>query len=132
MGHMAKAGGCKKVKLPLQLTHFWVAKKKGQGFWIVQYFRELSQNSHIDKYSMKEITKCIGDIGRANTNIFTTLDMIFGFWQMKLDKKSQDLTAFIYPWEGPIPLNQVCLGAQQVFRGSWREYSGTFQMCWST
>jgi hypothetical protein len=49
---------------------------------------------------MKEITKCIGDIGRANANIFTTLDMIFGFWQMKLDKKSQDLTAFIIPGKG--------------------------------
>jgi Reverse transcriptase (RNA-dependent DNA polymerase)/RNase H-like domain found in reverse transcriptase len=43
---------------------------------------------------MKEITKCISDIGRANSNIFSTLDLTSGFWQMKLDEKPQPLTAF--------------------------------------
>jgi hypothetical protein len=33
---------------------------------VVQDFRELNNHSHIDKYSMKEIAECIGDIGRAN------------------------------------------------------------------
>jgi hypothetical protein len=31
----------------------------------LQDFRELNQNSHIDKYSMKELTECIGDIAIA-------------------------------------------------------------------
>jgi hypothetical protein len=56
---------------------FCVPKKQGQG--LMQDFRELNQNSHIDKYSMKEITECIGDIGRANSTIFTTLDLTSGF-----------------------------------------------------
>jgi hypothetical protein len=43
---------------------------------------------------MKKLTKCIGNIGRANSGIFSTLDLSAGFWQMKLDKKSQELTAF--------------------------------------
>ncbi len=55
---------------------FCVPKKQGQGLRIVQDFRELNQNSHIDKYSMKEITECIGDIGRANSTIFTTLEVV--------------------------------------------------------
>ncbi len=59
----------------------------------MQDFRELNQNSHIDKYSMKEITECIGDIGWANSTIFTTLDLTSGFWQMQLDEDSQKLTA---------------------------------------
>jgi hypothetical protein len=54
----------------------------------------MGKNSHIDKYSMKEITECIGDIGRANSTIFTTLDLTSGFWQMQLDEDSQKLTAF--------------------------------------
>jgi len=66
----------------------------------VQDFRELNQNSHIDKYSMKEITKCISDISRANSIIFSTLDLTSGFWQMKLDEKSQPLTAFTIPGKG--------------------------------
>jgi hypothetical protein len=32
---------------------FCIPKKQGQGLQIVQDFRELNQNSHIDKYSMK-------------------------------------------------------------------------------
>jgi len=71
-----------------------VLKKQGQGLRIVQNFRELNQNFHIKKYSMKEITECISNISQANSNIFFTLDLTSGFWQMKLDKDSQDLTAF--------------------------------------
>jgi hypothetical protein len=77
-----------------------VPKKQGQGLRIVQDFRELNQNSYIDKYSMKEITECISDIGRANSSIFSTLVLTSGFWQMKLDEKSQPLTAFTIPGKG--------------------------------
>jgi hypothetical protein len=66
----------------------------------VEDFWELNQNSQIDKYSMKEITECIGDIGRANSKIFLTLDLTSGFWQMKLDEQSQPLTAFTIPGKG--------------------------------
>jgi hypothetical protein len=74
-----------------------VPKKQGQGLRIVQDFRELNQNSHIDEYCMKEITECISNIGRANSSIFSTLDLTSGFWQMKLNEKSQPLTAFTIP-----------------------------------
>jgi hypothetical protein len=66
----------------------------------VQDFRKLNQNSHIDKYSMKEITECIRDIGRANSRIFSILDQTSGFWQMKLEEQSQPLTAFTIPGKG--------------------------------
>jgi len=49
---------------------------------------------------MKEITKCIGDIGRANSTIFSTLDLTSGFWQMQLDENSQPLTTFTIPGRG--------------------------------
>jgi hypothetical protein len=49
---------------------------------------------------MKEISECIGDIGRANSSIFTTLDHTSGFWQMKLHPESQPLTAFTIPNRG--------------------------------
>jgi len=49
---------------------------------------------------MKEITECISNISRANSNIFSTLDLTSGFWQMKLDEKYQPLTAFTIPGKG--------------------------------
>jgi hypothetical protein len=49
---------------------------------------------------MKEITECIGNIGQANSTIFTTLDLTSGFWQMHLDEESQKLTIFTVPRKG--------------------------------
>jgi hypothetical protein len=66
----------------------------------MQDFRELNQNSQIDKYSMKEITECIGDIGMTNSSIFTMLDHTSGFLQMKLEDQSRELTAFTIPRKG--------------------------------
>ena len=79
---------------------FCVPKKNGNGLRIVQDFRELNQHSHIDKYSMKEINECIGDIGRANSTIFSTLDLTSGFWQMPLHPNDSHLTAFTVPSKG--------------------------------
>jgi hypothetical protein len=79
---------------------FCIPKKQGQGLRIVQDFHELNNHSHIDKYSMKEITECIGNIWCANSTIFSTLDLISGFWQMQLDEGLQPLTAFTIQGKG--------------------------------
>ena len=79
---------------------FCVPKKSGQGLRIVQDFRELNQHCHIDKYSMKEINDCIGDIGRAGSTIFSTLDLTSGFWQMPLAPEDANKTAFTIPGKG--------------------------------
>ncbi len=95
-----KLGVVKRANSLYNSPIFCVPKKQGQGLRVVQDFRELNNHSHIDKYSMKEITECIGDIGRANSTIFSTLDLTSGFWQMQLDEKSQHLTAFTIPGKG--------------------------------
>jgi len=79
---------------------FLVTKKQGQGLRAVQDFHELNNHSHIDKYSMKEIAKCIGDIGLSNLAIFSTLDLTARFWPMQLDEQTQPLTALIIPGKG--------------------------------
>jgi hypothetical protein len=78
---------------------FCVPKKDGS-LRIVQDFRELNKHSYMDKYSMKEINECIGDIGRAKSTIFTTLDLTSGFWQMPLEEHSRAPTAFTIPGLG--------------------------------
>ena len=49
---------------------------------------------------MKEISECIGDIGRANSTIFTTIDLTSGFWQMPIHPDDSHLTAFTVPGSG--------------------------------
>jgi hypothetical protein len=79
---------------------FCVPKKTGQGLRIVQDFRELNLHCHTDKYSMKEINECIGEIGRSSSTIFTTLDLTSGFWQMPLHPDDAHTTAFTVPGKG--------------------------------
>ena len=43
---------------------------------------------------MKEVSECIADIGRANSSIFTTIDLTSGFWQMPIHEDDSHLTAF--------------------------------------
>ena len=78
---------------------FLVNKKDG-GFRVVQDFRALNNNSHLDKYSMKDVTECIGEIGRSHSTIFSTLDLTSGFWQMTLQPQSRGYTAFTVPGMG--------------------------------
>jgi hypothetical protein len=59
-----KHGIIDRARSPYNCSIFMVPKKNGQ-LRIVQDFRALNANSHIEKYSMKCVSECIGDIGRA-------------------------------------------------------------------
>ena len=72
----------------------FVVKKKDGSFRLVQDFRALNQQTYIDKYSMRDVTDCIHEIGRSGSTIFSTIDLTSGFWQMVLEPKSRPLTAF--------------------------------------
>jgi len=78
----------------------FLVKKKDGTFRVVQDFRALNANCYVDKYTMKDVTECINEIGRANSTIFSTLDLTSGFWQMLLHPKSRKFTAFTLPGLG--------------------------------
>ncbi len=73
-----KLGGVQKSDSLYNSPVFCVPKKGGNGYRIVQDFRELNQKSLMDKYTMKDIHECIGDIGRSESTIFSTLDLTNG------------------------------------------------------
>ena len=43
---------------------------------------------------MKDVSEYIGEIGRSGSTIFSTIDLTSGFWQMLLQPKSRQYTAF--------------------------------------
>ena len=88
-----KMGVVKPTNSPYNSPIFVVPKKDGSPRYVLD-FRKLNENSHTDKYSMKTVEECIGDIGRSGSTIFSTLDLSSGFWQLPLDEHSQKLTAF--------------------------------------
>jgi len=78
---------------------FAVAKKNG-GIRLVQDFRALNAQTYMDKYSMKDVSECIGDIGRSGSTLFTTIDLTGGFWQLLLQPRCRPYTAFTVPGKG--------------------------------
>ncbi len=63
-------------------------------------FQKLIQKLLMDKYTMKDNNECIGNIGRAESTIFTTLDLTSGSWKMPLHSDWIPKTAFTLPGLG--------------------------------
>jgi len=59
---------------------------------------------------MKDVGECIGEIGRAGSTIFSTMDLTSGFWQLPLDKPSRKLTAFTCPGVGQFQYKVLSMG----------------------
>jgi hypothetical protein len=97
---MVEIGSCQKVELSLSLSLFCVPQKQGQGLQIVQDFRELNNDSYIDKYSMQRSPNALATLAGPKSTILSTLDLTSGFLQMQLDEESQPLTAFTIPGKG--------------------------------
>jgi hypothetical protein len=88
---------------------FAVPKKGGKIRFVLDY-RGLNDASLDDRYSMKDINECIGDIGKAESCIFSTMDLTSGFWQLPLDPKSRQYTAFTVPGMGQYQYKVLAMG----------------------
>jgi hypothetical protein len=88
---------------------FIVPKKDGTFRFVLDY-RALNENSLDDRYNMKDVGECIGEIGRAGSTIFSTMDLTSGFWQLPLEQKSRPLTAFTCPGKGQFCYNVLSMG----------------------
>jgi hypothetical protein len=78
------------------VNQYYGTKKDGFSR-LVQDFRKFNVTSHDDRYSMKTVNKCIGNILRAGSTLFYMLDLTHGFWQMPLEEERGHLTAFSIP-----------------------------------
>ncbi len=88
----------------------FLVQKKDITYQVVQDFQLLNENTCVDKYLMKDVQECISEIGLAILTIFSTLDLISGFWQMAIDPKSRPYTAFTVPGIGKFEWKVVSMG----------------------
>ena len=91
-------------------TPIFVVPKKGGSRRFVLDYRNLNEASVDDRYSMKDVNECIGEIGRAGSTIFSTLDLTSGFYQLPLAKESRPLTAFTVPGLGQYQYKVLSMG----------------------
>uniref|UniRef100_A0AAV2MLZ3 ribonuclease H n=1 Tax=Knipowitschia caucasica TaxID=637954 RepID=A0AAV2MLZ3_KNICA len=72
-----------------------VRKKDGGVRWCVDY-RSLNSLTIKDAYPLPQIEECLDVIGGAT--MFSTLDLQSGYWQIAVDSKDREKTAFITKW----------------------------------
>jgi hypothetical protein len=81
-------------------SRIFAVKKRDGAVRPMQDFRALNSESYTKKYSMKDVSKCIGKIGRSGSTIFSTIDLKAGFRQMILHPRARPYTAFTVPSMG--------------------------------
>ena len=97
---------------------FCVPKKHGLGLRCVLDYRRLNSKSVSDKYSIRTIDECLEAIGRAESKIFSCLDLTNGYWQLKLRASDRPFTAFTIPGKGQfqwVTTPQGLMGAPASF-----------------
>jgi transposase InsO family protein len=88
---------------------FCVPKKDGTLRPVLD-FRAINEKSFVDKYSQREVQDCIDEIGRAQSTIFSSLDLTAGFWQLPLEPGSRPFTCFTIPGLGSFEWNMTPMG----------------------
>ena len=66
--------------------------KRDNTFRVVVDFRKINKVTLPDPYPVPSLRDLISSIGE--NQVFTTLDLLQGFWQVPLDEESKDLTGF--------------------------------------
>ena len=73
-------------------TPIHLAKKKDGGYRFCLDFRQLNTITTKDKYPLPRIDETIDYL--FGSKIFSTLDLISGYWQIEIDEKDKPKTAF--------------------------------------
>jgi len=53
-----------------------------------------------DRYTIREVRDCVDEIGLAQSDVFSAIDLTSGFWQQSLAESSRQYTAFTVPGRG--------------------------------
>ena len=86
-------------------------KKKNCSWRPVVDLRAINQATVEDFYSILDIKSCIDEIGRAQSKVFSSMDLSKGFFQQNLAKESRPFTSFTVPSLGSFQFSVSCFGS---------------------
>ncbi len=84
-------------QVPQDTTHQCSWYQKNGSLRVVQDFREINAVSHENRYSMKTVNECIGDIGRAGSTIFFNPVSYTWFLANAFRRTIQTPNCFLHP-----------------------------------
>ncbi len=74
----------------------FLVSKKDSSYRPVSDFRKVSALTVSDHYPLPILSNLLQSLGDSNT-VFSSIDLISGFWQIPMDAKSREITAFLKP-----------------------------------
>ncbi len=89
---MLKEGVIQESTSPWSSPLFLVPKRDGSWRPVVA-FRGVNEVTVSDHYPLSLLSDLLQSLGRNNT-VFTSLDLLSGYWQIPLDKRSREISAF--------------------------------------
>ena len=92
IGEMLSNGIIKESRSPWSSRIVLIRKKDGKLNFCIDY-RRFNQLTKMDTYPLPRIDDSLASL--QNGKFFTTLDMFAGYWQIPMDERSKELTAFI-------------------------------------
>ena len=90
-------------------TIFYV--KKSNGKWHPVDLRRINKATVDDYYSIRDVKSCIDEIGCCRLSIFSTMDLVKGFFQLELEKSHREYMAFTVPGVGSFQFTVSCFGS---------------------
>lgn len=92
-------------------------KTGGKPKFCVDY-RKISDNTLMDAYPIPTIQEILDSL--AGAAVLSSLDLNSGYWQVEMDSKVQEITAFVCPF-GLFQFRVMPFGLLPPSRGLWRE-----------
>src|SRR6266540_5297796 len=77
------------------ITVILVLKKDGSIRFCVDY-KKVNDLTIVDAHPLSIVNDTVDKIG--GKKYYTSIDLASGYWQVEVDKNSQDITAFVTPW----------------------------------
>ena len=89
-----RAAGCIEPSTSPYTSGLVLVHKKDDSLCVCVDYRKLNQDTIPDQYPMPRIDELVDAIGRRKGRYFSTLDMMKGYHQVKMDEQSKCKTVF--------------------------------------